>query len=130
MPKILEGSWGLNYHVATVATLKVQQADVLLFGRVGRDDCWDMWTTYEPRDLFVVIDYPLEEAVEVTVTPKDYGVHGYPSLGAFLLTIAKKYEMIYKNPRKYGIWGHGIEDLYFERVSIKRDGMVELFIGS
>lgn len=131
--KFLEGTWGTNYHVATVATLTPIQADVLLFGQKGdrrSSDCYGKWIQYQSRDLFVTIDYPLDKPVEITVNKEIIEPHGYPSLGVFLLILAKEYERIYKNPKKYGVEYHGINDLYFERVTINRDGYVELFIGS
>ncbi len=52
------------------------------------------------------------------------------SPGYFLWTIAKEYERIYAEHEKYGVWGHAIGDLGFERITINEDGIVELFIGS
>ena len=52
------------------------------------------------------------------------------SVGYFLWVVAKEYERIYKNHQDFGIWGHGIRDLFFEAMDINEDGYVELHIGS
>ena len=128
MPDKLIGTWRLNYHVETVATLKPFQADVLLQG--VREGDLDSWIMYEPRPLRVVIDYPIENPVELEISPKDYAPKGHSSIGLLMYIIAKEYEQIYKNPKKHEIWGHGIGDLYFERITVNKNGQVELAIGS
>lgn len=130
----LAGSWHGNYHLPTVATLTEEQADLLPgVPSSGKDaeSIWHPWFDFEPRDLVVMIDYPLDEPVKVLVQAEEY-VHpsGLPSFGRFVLAIARKYAEIYRDPKRYGIWGHGLGDLYFERVSIPKDGPVTLFIGS
>jgi len=128
----LVGSWRMNYHVATVATLNEDQASTLLFGMGDReDDRYGFWYEFAPRDLLVTIDYPLDPGVQVKVSAEEIGGRReVASMGRFLLAVAKIYQGIYKKPKKYGIWGHGIDDLYFERVTVSKHGVVELGIGS
>lgn len=127
----LVGSWIADYHVKIVATLSPDQAD-LLVGIPPRDgDIWHTWYGFEPRDLVVVIDYPLDEPVKRLIPTERY-VHpsGIASFGRFLLAVAEEYMEIYRNPEKYGVFGHGMGDLYFEKVTVRKDGTVELSIGS
>lgn len=120
----------MNYHVATVATLNEDQASTLLFGTNDHDD-YGFWYEFAARDLLVTIDYPLDKGVQVKISAEEIGGrHGTASMGRFLLAVAKAYHDIYKKPKKYGIWGHGIDDLYFERVTIPKHGVVDLGIGS
>ena len=52
------------------------------------------------------------------------------SIADILQPIAKYYKnIIYANPEKYGVYGHEIEDLCFERIIIK-ENKVDIFIGS
>ena len=129
MGKLLVGSWRMNYHVATVATLTPDQASTLLFG-TNSEDPHASWYEFEPRDLLVTIDYPLDPGVQVRIPARAYSRRDMPSLGRFLLAIAREYQEIYRKPAKYGIWGHSLSDLYFERVTVSKHGMVELAVGS
>ena len=122
------GSWILDYHIATVATLTPEQATLLKGLDVEKCDL-DWWGDLEPRKLNVILDYPLEKPVGFIVFPDDY-VAGYPRIGLFLLTVAKMYERIYEDPKRYGVLAHTFTELYFERVTVFPNGDVEFFIGS
>lgn len=129
--KKLIGTWRINcYPVKTVAELTHDQALVLLSGQKG-NELHDSWIGYEPEDLRITIDYPMDKSVTFKVKPRlDCLKEKYVSLGLFLLDVAKKYTEIYKKPKKYGIWGHHIDDLVFESVTVTADGRVTLGIGS
>lgn len=129
--KRLIGTWRLNcYPVKTVAGLTQDQALTLLYGRKGLD-LYDSWIGYEPKDLRITIDYPLDKCFTWKMKPTfDCLKEKYVSLGLFLLDVAKKYTEIYKKPKKYGIWGHHIDDLVFESVTVDENGHVTLVIGS
>jgi len=81
----------------------------------------------EYSDLVFEIDYPLSTKVEVKI-PKA------KSIADILVPIADAYKnIIYKDAdkeNKYGVWGHGIQDLYFEGFTINENGVSELYIGS
>lgn len=81
----------------------------------------------EYSDLVFEIDYPLETKVEVKI-PKA------KNIADILVPIAYVYKnVIYadaEKENKYGVWGHGIGDLYFEGIVINENGKSELFIGS
>ena len=129
---LLHGSWATNYHLATVATLNEDQANLLIgIPKSGGRDVWDQWYNFEPRDLMVILDYPLDKPIKVLIPAEEYTrPSGLASFGMFLLAVARKYEELYQAPQRYGIWGHGIGDLYFEMVTVGKDGGVKLFIGS
>jgi hypothetical protein len=84
----------------------------------------------EPKPITITLDYPLSRAVTITVKP--YQIHGckFMDLGYVLWQIAKQYQRIYKEHKRYGVWGHMLDDLWFERLTIDKNGQAELFIGS
>jgi len=74
-------------------------------------------------ELTFSLDYPLERSVEITIFNAE-------TIADILVPIANCYKDIYKQPEKYGVWGHSIEDLYFERLLLKEEGYSHVFIGS
>lgn len=52
------------------------------------------------------------------------------NVGYFMWVVAQAYKYVYSKPNKFGIWGHTIEDLRFEFLSIHENGVVTLDIGS
>lgn len=148
---LLAGMWHVWYQVDAVAALTLAQADDIVRAcpckGERKHDHFDNWWRYEPRPLWVDITYPLTRGVRLLVKPlvreslpcktcvKEVGrerdtKQSVMSPGYFLWTVAKEYERIYKEHKKYGVWGHGLEDLGFERITIRKDGVVDLFIGS
>lgn len=77
--------------------------------------------TYET--LSINIDYPIRGTVQIKVKQAS-------SLHDILLPVSKAYEQIYQRAKEFGVWGHSINDLFFERVSINEDGTCEISIGS
>lgn len=73
--------------------------------------------------VIVKFDYPLGGEYEFSMK----GPVTVESLAAFVQSTYKK---IYANPDKYGIWGHCIEDLVLEGATVKRNGVIELGVGS
>jgi len=82
----------------------------------------------EYSDLIFEIDYPLSTTKVRVKIPKA------KTIADILVPIADVYKnTIYADAdkdNKFGVWGHGIQDLYFERINIKEKGVSELFIGS
>jgi len=70
-----------------------------------------------------LIDYPLNGKYVISIPPT-LGYHQKPivmNIGHFLWHVAKVYkDEIYTHQKKYGVWGHGINDLVFEVVILKR----------
>lgn len=75
-------------------------------------------------DLWIDFTYPLA----VSASFRYGNPAGFTRLVLFEC-IKQGYLTIYKDPALYGIWGHGIDDLFLEAAELK-DGRVELSIGS
>jgi hypothetical protein len=143
-PRPLVGTWDVDYQVVAVASLTLEQAVRILSGTRIKPDVQrhDRWILHAAKPLTVTLNYPLSRSVTFTVPPlrrlhsgcrvcKRKGLKTKDmSLGAFLWIVAKEYQRIYRSHRKYGVWGHAIGDLWFERIIINREGKVHLFIGS
>ncbi len=70
-----------------------------------------------PNQTFLlVIDYPLFVIKPVNFKIKT-GKHGLGFAG-LVNKIVRIYNKIYKNPDRYGVFGHGIEDLSLGRISV------------
>ncbi len=76
----------------------------------------------------VKFDYPLKYPIIAEFTrPQGW------SITDFIEVIATKYKEIYEEEDitgEYGIWGHGIGDLWLEGFSKGEDGVYQLDIGS
>lgn len=139
--KQLVGNWDTWYQVADVATLNAGQAHRLLH-------CWErrnrgrheQWWAHKPRTLKVDINYPLDTFVRIEVPPlkvqsalptdRQVMVKEVMSPGWLMWAVAKEYERIYANWKHYGVWGHSIDDLGFERIKVDEDGVATLYVGS
>ncbi len=133
------------YHIKTVSEITEEQASILLKDNNGYSHV-DMGSN---KYCKILIDYPLNVTVELKLKVKNI-----KRFGSLLWKIAQAYKTIYeeeekttttiiiprnkrkgminRNPTdgKYGIWGHDLEDLYFEEIEIYDNGVIELFIGS
>lgn len=127
----------LNYHVDTVASLSVMQASRLIHG--NGLDTKSLCNLLPVRPLTVTLDYPLSTAVELEVKPclvvRKWGDgkqedRDCMTLGYFLWVVAQEYRRIYADWKYYKPWGHGIEDLFFENLEVKRGGKVVIGVGS
>jgi hypothetical protein len=109
----------LNIHVGQLADIQTP-VNHILTSLEGKQ-----YLSREYEDLTFEIDYPLElEKVKVKI-PKA------KSLADVLVPIANAYKnVVYKDQIKYGIWGHDLEDLFFEGITINDDGTTELHMGS
>jgi hypothetical protein len=72
----------------------------------------------------IVFDYPLSGKFEFKFKNK-----GGFTLGKIINLVSKTYEKIYKDPQKYGIWGHEMGNLFIEGIVVN-GSQVELWIGS
>ena len=150
-PKPLVGTWLVWYQITDVLSLTVEQASSVLHGARVKPERreYDHWWDYALKPLWVDLTYPLSRGVRLVVRPMTVRREFAPvqrkgeqlsvpesferkelTLGYFLWTVAKEYERIYREHKKYSVWGHEIGDLGFEQISIDKDGIVELFIGS
>jgi hypothetical protein len=123
----LSGTWLTNYPVKHVGELTLAQASALLSGWDQKNKGFDIWVEELKTPLRVVIDYPLERPVVMEI---GNGGKGYLTFGEFLWHVAKQYERIYEDPEVYGVWGHSIDDLVFERVTVNKNGETHISVGS
>ena len=119
-------TFACNHHVSTLATLTPRQASILVVGWTRKGHCV---VTLPTRPLTVVLSYPLSCHVRVRVQPWKWGPRRVMTTGWLLWSCAQAYARIFKSWKRYGVWGHGLGDLYFERVTIL-DDQVQLFVGS
>jgi hypothetical protein len=108
-----------NIHIGQLADIETP-VNYILMSREGQQHL-----TQEYDDLTFEIDYPLElEKVRVNIKKAR-------SLADILVPIAKAYKhVVYQEPEKHGIWGHDLDDLFFEGIVINDDGTTELHVGS
>lgn len=92
------------------------------------------YPSIEQRTLTGRLDYPLGSAVGVEIPPfvtqfKTHESRSHMTVGWILWALARGYEQIYERPEHYGVWGHSIGVLGFERLAIEGD-RVYVSVGS
>jgi hypothetical protein len=122
----------VDYPVHAIAKLDFETASQFVQG-IARGIRLD---EIAPRAITVDLTYPLSVGVRMRIKPytvnesrgdDDGTFHRAMSVGYILWTIARQYENIYENWKKYGIWGHGLEELRFTRLKVSRGrGRVEV----
>lgn len=119
----------LMYHIETVASLELSVVEKLLY---GIDEDGHYQKTLPTRTYGVIIGYPLSVDVALTIPPltiksrrtgKERQEQNVPYL---LWTIARAYAHIYEHWEDHGVWGHALNDLWFEQLRINGE---ELSIG-
>lgn len=70
----------------------------------------------------IILCYPFKTLVEVKISTN--------SLHDLIRTIRKAYRWIYKDPDKYGIWGHTICDLSINSIKIYDNKFISVDIDS
>lgn len=111
--------FSLNIHVGQLADIQTPVNNILtsLEGK--------QYFSRVYKDLTFEISYPLELEKLLVKIPKAN------CLADILVPIADAYKnVVYKNPEKYGIWGHNLDDLFFEGIVINDDGTTDLLMGS
>lgn len=127
-----------NHSIEVISRLKVEEASRAIQPVGARRG--NLESEIQPRQLRVRLTYPLTTGVELLVRPmkivdtlatgKVISTGKRMTLGYLAWAIAMEYRRIYIDWKQYGVWGHGIEDLYLERVKIKKGGRAEVFVGS
>lgn len=129
-------SMALAHHVQTTSSLSALQASRMIYG-ASKDAATISEMT--PRAVSVKITYPLTRGVLLEVRPfipilRTRGLvvrrPRRQTVGYVLWTVAQEYRRIYSDYKRYGIWGHALEDLYFEAMTVKKGGVVDLVVGS
>jgi hypothetical protein len=151
----LEGDlYRCNFHVETLAELSLDQCCKLIqtephFYLANRGIEWKKTGKHtmkgkpkknpEPPILEILVSYPLHRPVLLKLPPLTARVTTIfkgkaeepretliMSTGYLLYIVARLYTQIYKTPNSYGVWGHGINDLYFEGFVVsKTEGTVD-----
>jgi hypothetical protein len=71
------------------------------------------------RTYTIDIDYPLHTKARVTVYPfRDARGTEHVTVGYLLAMLGRTYRRIYREPQKFGVWGHGIGDLTFAKIEV------------
>lgn len=144
---LLGTTWRIPHiQITVVASLTPHQADALIRAEQCRPKTWkglkdgsSDWFDFKPIPLAIRITYPLGTVVVLEYTPpaSTKACRYFMSVGHVLWHVAKAYQKIYEEAeedefgqQKYGIWGHSIDDLVFDGITIREDGVVDLSIGS
>lgn len=157
------GKWRMCIHVASLAELTARQACNVVYAHavcpprpVGVGDPsqltpreqqerqkenakWRRQVPEFPYDEAVctTINYPLRRELHLVVPPYQLSrgkrSWSWMDLGYFLWVVAREYQRVYRQHRKYGVWGHAITDLWFEGLVLSREKgawVARLLIGS
>jgi len=94
----------------------------------------------EVHPVTVYLDYPLGKIAQVKIYPyirthlwKDGEITETKCMnfGYIVWQISRAYAEIYKNEwKEYGVWAHAYEDLWLETMTIKKNNIITLFVGS
>lgn len=144
----IESRRDFSYHVwvqvSDVLTLTARQADAVITGSLGNSKAdklignWGADNVLPVRTYIVDIRYPLSKTARVTIEPYTWKlkrsdgtvlVRKRMSLGYLLWQIAQAYKIIYRQHKRWGVWGHAIGDLGFEGLEIS-DNISRVHIGS
>ena len=117
LPAKYDKKFDFSVHVSSLSNIERKYAVALIYSQ-NREKYFEKPLTGEVR-----LTYPL--GVDVYLKIKNCA-----SVGGLLWDISQVYKNIYKDPEKYGVWGHGIGDLYFESITIFCNGSIELGMGS
>jgi|SRR6187402_292821 len=109
----------LNIHVGQLADIQ-SPVHHILTSLEGKQ-----YLRKEYEDLTFFITYPLEG------DPVPVNIKKAHSLADILVPIAAAYKNeVYANPELHGIWGHDLDDLFFEGIIINENQTTGLLMGS
>jgi len=131
--------------VTDMLMIDVGSADVLVKGllRPSNKEEKRPWMFSHPigylptRTIIVDLNYPLCKTARVTIEPLvekrktkngSYDLKSM-SVGYVLWQLSQAYLTIYKSHKLWGVWGHGISDLHFERFELD-DNIGRVDVGS
>lgn len=118
LPAKYDEKFDFSVHVSSLSNIERKYAVALIYSQDGEK------YLKKPLTGEIRLTYPL--GVDVYLKIKNCA-----SVGGLLWDISQVYkEEIYKDPKRYGIWGHSIGDLYFESITIFHNGSIELGMGS
>jgi len=111
----------LRFNVSVAALSNIKKEDAVLIVHAYDGERYFK----KPVTGKVIITYPLGKDLSYVVDVKHC-----ENVTELLWDVSQAYREIYRYPRKYGIWGHSINQLFFERVDVYPDGRIEIGIGS
>jgi hypothetical protein len=116
----------VNLDVKAAARMSVHDANALV-----RAASRGHAEKYLPTRTYTVdIDYPLHTIARVTVHPfRDARGYHHVTVGYLLAMLGRVYRRIYREPEKFGVWGHGIGDLCFAKIAV-RDNIINVGVDS
>jgi len=126
-------------HVETLSTLTIHQVMHLNLSYVGESQLRrerHVFRTHLEKagdSLSFVVDYPMSRVAVVTVFPArvENRKRSVTSVESILWGLAQAYKAIYADWEKWGVWGHGIEDLVFESIEVDVEtGRGVVYVGS
>ncbi len=145
-----ENIYNINLNITTLLGIDRAKGTLCIRSEKGETylsnyDLWKHIHKEKPKGfdiekpLKVKIDYPCKD-VDFEIIPYNYTIEHqdadkdlkiplYP-IGYIAWCIAKKYEEIYKDTDKYDVWGHGIEDLFFDSFVLKSNNVLKINICS
>jgi hypothetical protein len=115
-----------NVKVTTLASLTDRQAkDVVSVAKIKPMFKYGAFAEsyFDVDKVIAAFDYPLKRKCILTIQPMlDFkGMPMVMHIGYFLWQVARAYrDELYVYPQKYGVWGHSLNDLYFERIVLKK----------
>lgn len=129
----------MNTHLASVASLDLRTAQRVVTAFDEEEHrCVSLLPTRTYRAKLI---YPLNVDVMISIPPVTVTHARRPGrpkrtpkphvdVGYLVWVIAKTYaETIYKDWKRFGVWGHAIEDLWFESLHIEGEKL-DMFLGS
>lgn len=115
----------LNHSVENMATISPEHW--LLISGVGPGEPAILLTHLQATELTVELSYPMNVVARVTIKPyRTYRTVDsekrqsipFMNIGYVLWQLSRAYKKIYQQHKKYGVWGHALSDLYYERLTI------------
>lgn len=132
--------YDLWHQVRECSTLTIEQANAVVQGNKLGKKTTELTNVLPTRALTFDLRYPLSHVARVHVKPfreklprsmleKGRTSHPRMTLGYLLWQAARAYVSVYKEYKRYGVWGHHIGDLGFESLDIE-DNVARFGIGS
>jgi hypothetical protein len=120
-------SFSCNIKISVFASLTKNQALAVIAAakEKPRVKQFQTETYFDTEEVIAAFDYPLKSKYLLR-TDLTLDFNGKPMrmhIGYFLWQVAKFYkDEIYAYRKKYGVWGHNIDDLYFEGIILRKIG--------
>lgn len=120
-------SFSCNIRLSVLASMSPKQALAVISvcEQSPKIKGYQTLSYFRIEKIIAAFDYPLRSKYLLRTNPTlDYNGNSMPMhVGYFLWQVAKIYsDEIYKYPKKYGVWGHAIDDLFIEGIILRKIG--------